>query len=203
MIEQENIDVKLDKALQVIKSLEKMAEKEFVPSIGPIKGKIIADIIKRYQPEDILEIGTLYGYSAILMANTLSGLDGKVVTIEMDRSIAETARKNIADAGLLEKTEVIIGNALDNIPKLNQKFQLMFLDAAKIEYLKYLKSAEKKCLEKSAVIIADNVEVSKNEMLDYLEYVRNSGIYRSETIETTLEYSPNIKDAIEVSIKTN
>jgi predicted O-methyltransferase YrrM len=203
MIEQENIDVKLDKALQVIKSLEKMAEKEFVPSIGPIKGKIIADIIKRYQPEDILEIGTLYGYSAILMANTLSGLDGKVVTIEMDRSIAETARKNIADAGLLEKIEVIVGNALDNIPKLNQKFQLMFLDAAKIEYLKYLRSAEKKCLEKGAVIVADNVEVSKNEMLDYLEYVRNSGIYRSETIETTLEYTPNIKDAIEVSIKTN
>jgi predicted O-methyltransferase YrrM len=203
MIEQENIDVKLDKALQVIKSLEKMPEKEFVPSIGPIKGKIIADIIKRYQPEDILEIGTLYGYSAILMANTLSGLDGKVVTIEMDRSIAETARKNIADAGLLEKIEVIVGNALDNIPKLNQKFQLMFLDAAKIEYLKYLRSAEKKCLEKGAVIVADNVEVSKNEMLDYLEYVRNSGIYRSETIETTLEYTPNIKDAIEVSIKTN
>ena len=198
-----DIDVKLDKALQVLKSLEKMAEKEFVPSIGPIKGKIIADIIKRYQPEDILEIGTLYGYSAILMANALSGLDGKVVTIEMDRSKAETARKNIADAGLLEKIEVIEGNALDNIPKLNQTFQLMFLDAAKIEYLKYLKSAEKKCLEKGAVIVADNVKVSKNEMLDFLEYVRNSGIYRSETIKTTLEYTPNIKDAIEVSIKTN
>jgi len=196
-----DIDVKLDKALQVLKSLEKMAEKEFVPSIGPIKGKIIADIIKRYQPEDILEIGTLYGYSAILMANALSGLDGKVVTIEMDRSKAETARKNIADAGLLEKIEVIEGNALDNIPKLNQTFQLMFLDAAKIEYLKYLKSAEKKCLEKGAVIVADNVKVSKNEMLDFLEYVRNSGIYRSETIKTTLEYTPNIKDAIEVSIK--
>ena len=180
-----------------------MAEKEFVPSIGPIKGKIIADIIKRYQPEDILEIGTLYGYSAILMANALSGLDGKVVTIEMDRSKAETARKNIADAGLLEKIEVIEGNALDNIPKLNQTFQLMFLDAAKIEYLKYLKSAEKKCLEKGAVIVADNVKVSKNEMLDFLEYVRNSGIYRSETIKTTLEYTPHIKDAIEVSIKTN
>jgi predicted O-methyltransferase YrrM len=202
MIEQENIDVKLDKALQVIKSLEKMAEKEFVPSIGPIKGKIIADIIKRYQPEDILEIGTLYGYSAILMANTLSGLDGKVVTIEMDRSIAETARKNIADAGLLEKIEVIVGNALDNIPKLKQKFQMMFLDAAKVDYLEYLKTAEKKkCLEKSAVIVADNVEVSKNEMLDYLEHVRNSGAYKSVTIETTLEFTPDIKDAIEVSIK--
>jgi predicted O-methyltransferase YrrM len=194
----------MDKALQVLKSLEEMAEKEFVPSIGPIKGKIIADVIKKYQPENILEIGTLYGYSAILMANTLSGLDGKkVVTIEIDKSIADIARKNIADAGLSEKIEVIVGNALDIIPNLNQKFQLMFLDAAKVEYLGYLKSAEKKYLEKGAVIVADNVEVSKNEMLDYLEYVRNSGAYKSETIETILEFTPNIKDAIEISVKIN
>jgi predicted O-methyltransferase YrrM len=194
----------MDKALQVLKSLEEMAKKEFVPSIGPVKGKIIADVIKKYQPENILEIGTLYGYSAILMANTLSGLDGKkVVTIEIDKSIADIARKNIADAGLSEKIEVIVGNALDIIPNLNQKFQLMFLDAAKIEYLGYLKSAEKKYLEKGAVIVADNVEVSKNEMLDYLEYVRNSGAYKSETIETILEFTPNIKDAIEISVKIN
>jgi predicted O-methyltransferase YrrM len=191
----------MDKTSQVLKSLEKMAEKEFVPSIGPIKGKIIKDTIKRYRPEDILEIGTLYGYSAILMASALSGSDGKVVTIEIDKSLAEAARKNIVDAGLSEKTEVITGNALDVIPKLDRKFQLMFLDAAKVEYLEYLKSAEKYCLEKGAVIIADNVKVSKDEMLDYLEYVRNSGIYTSKTIETMLEFTPNIKDAIEISIK--
>ena len=62
----------MDKTSQVLKSLEKMAEKEFVPSIGPIKGKIIKDTTKRYRPKDILEIGTLYGYSAILMASTSS-----------------------------------------------------------------------------------------------------------------------------------
>jgi predicted O-methyltransferase YrrM len=77
----------------------------------------------------------------------------------------------------------------------------MFLDAAKVEYLEYLKSAEKYCLDKGAVIIADNVKVSKDEMLDYLEYVRNSGIYTSKTIETMLEFTPNIEDAIEISIK--
>ena len=191
----------MDKTSQVLKSLEAMAEKEFVPSIGPIKGKIIKDTIKRYRPEDILEIGTLYGYSAILMASALSGSDGKVVTIEIDKSSAEAARKNIVDADLSEKTEVITGNALDVIPKLDRKFQLMFLDAAKVEYLEYLKSAEKYCLDKGAVIIADNVKVSKDEMLDYLEYVRNSGIYTSKTIETMLEFTPNIEDAIEISIK--
>ena len=77
---------------------------------------------------------------------------------------------------------------------------LLFLDASKDEYLKYLKLSEEK-LNRGSVIIADNVEVSKDEMLDYLDYVRNYRIYKSRTIETTLEYTPNVKDAIEVSIK--
>jgi predicted O-methyltransferase YrrM len=196
-----NNKIRNNKTSKVLMSLVKMAEKEFVPSIGPIKGKIVAKIVKRYKPLDILEIGTLYGYSAILMASMLSSSDGKVVTIEINKSVAEAANKNIEDAGLSDKIEIIIGNALDVIPKLDQRFQLMFLDAAKDEYLGYLKSAENKCLEKDAVVVADNVKVSKNEMLDYLEYVRYSGLYKSNTIETFLEFTPNIKDAIEVSIK--
>jgi predicted O-methyltransferase YrrM len=149
----------------------------------------------------------LYGYSAILMAAAAADMrhaEGKVVTIEIDRSVADIARKNVADAGLSEKINVIVGDALKVISRLDWKFDFLFLDAAKDEYLTYLKLAEDKALNKGAVIVADNVEVSKNEMLDYLEYVRSSGgIYKSETIETTLEFTPNIRDAIEVSIKVN
>jgi predicted O-methyltransferase YrrM len=194
------------KPLDVLKSLERMAQKEFVPSIGPIKGRIITEIIKKYNPKNILEVGTLYGYSAILMATAAAAdtlqADGKVITIEIGRSVADIARKNVADAGLSEKINVIVGDALEVIPKLDLKFDLLFLDAAKDEYLKYLKLAEDNVLKKGAVIVADNVEVYKNEMLDYLEYVRSSGgIYKSETIETALEFTPNVRDAIEVSIK--
>lgn len=190
----------MDRASKVLQSLEKIAQKEFVPSIGPTKGKIITEIIKKYNPKTVLEIGTLYGYSAILMANILP-VGGKVVTIELDKLIAATARKNIADAGLSDKIDIVDGNALEAIPKLDLKYDLLFLDAAKDEYLKYLKLAENKNLKKGSIVVADNVEVSKNEMLDYLEYVRSSGIYKSETIETTLEFTPNVRDAIEVSIK--
>jgi len=178
-----------------------MAEKQFIPSIGPIKGKIITGIIQKYKPRSILEIGTLYGYSAILMADTLKGADEKVVTIEIDKSIADIARKNIADASLLDKIDVIVGNALDEIPRLNSKFDLLFLDAAKNEYLKYLELAQKNDLKRGTMVVADNVEISKNEMQDYLEYVRNSTMYKSKTIETTVEFTPNVKDAMEVSIK--
>ncbi|MBD0360116.1 MAG: class I SAM-dependent methyltransferase [Nitrososphaeraceae archaeon] len=190
----------MDTVSQVLRSLERMAQKQFVPSIGPIKGKIITEIIKKYNPKIVLEIGTLYGYSAILMANILP-IDGKVVTIELNKMNANIARKNIANAGLSDKIDIAIGDALEVIPKLDFIFDLLFLDAAKDEYLKYLKLAENKNLKKGSIIVADNVEVSKNEMLDYLEYVRSSGIYKSETIETALEFTPNVIDAIEVSIK--
>jgi predicted O-methyltransferase YrrM len=188
------------KVSRVLRSLEELAKKEFVPSVGPIKGRIISDVIRKYKAKNILEIGTLHGYSAILMAAALPS-DRKVVTIELDKSIADIARKNIADAELSYKIDVRVGNALEVISNLDLEFDLLFLDAAKNEYLKYLKLAEKKSLKEGAIIVADNVEVSKNEMLDYLHYVRTSRIYKSYTIETTLEFTPHIKDAIEVSIK--
>jgi predicted O-methyltransferase YrrM len=191
----------VSKASQVLRRLEKMADKQFVPSIGPIKGKIITGIIQKYKPRNILEVGTLYGYSAILMADTLNGANGKVITIEIDKPIADIARKNISDAGLADKIDVIVGNALDVIPRLNSKFDLLFLDAAKNEYLKYLELAQKRNLKEGSIIVADNVEISKSEMQDYLEHVRNSRGYRSKTIETTVEFTPNVKDAMEVSIK--
>jgi predicted O-methyltransferase YrrM len=156
-----------------------MAKNEFVPSIGTIKGSAIL--------------------MAVAAAATLQA-DGKVVTIEIDRSVADIARKNIAAAaGLSDKINVIVGDALKVIPKLDWRFDLLFLDAAKDEYLTYLKLAEDNTLKKGAVIVADNVEVSKNKMQDYLEYVRSSGgLYKSDTIETTLEFTPNVRDAIEV-----
>ena len=55
----------------LLRELEQIAKSEHLPSIGPIKAKIISDIIKRYKPTKILEIGTLHGYSAILMVNLL------------------------------------------------------------------------------------------------------------------------------------
>lgn len=193
----------MSKAENVLKSIEEIGKKQFIPSVGPIKGKIIAEIIKKHKPKCILEIGTLYGYSAILMANLVANDNyGKVVTIEVDKAFADIAKRNIQDAGFQEKIDIIVGNALEVIPRLGCKFDLLFLDAAKDEYLRYLNLAEaKNLIEKGDIVIADNVGVSRNEMLDYLDYVRNSGIYKSETIETMLEYTDDVKDAIEVSIK--
>ena len=185
---------------KVLKRLERMAERESLPSIGPVKGKIIADVIQNYKPRRILEIGALYGYSAILMGNVLAEENAEVTTIERDKESANIARKNIEDAALADKVGVIEGDALEIIPKLNEKFDVVFLDGTKEEYLKYLKLVEKN-LNRGAVVMADNVGVFKTSMRDYLEYVRNSGLYNSRTLETELEFNSNTKDAIEVSIK--
>jgi predicted O-methyltransferase YrrM len=187
----------------LLRELEQIAKSEHLPSIGPIKGKIISDIIKRYKPTKILEIGTLHGYSAILMVDLLFD-DGKLITIEIDKNLADIARKNIAKAGLSNKIEVISGNALEVIPTLTgYKFDLIFLDAAKSEYLQYLRLLEEKHLmKKDSVVLADNVILFENEMKDYLEYVRSSDRYKSQTTETTLEFNKNVKDALEISLRS-
>ncbi|MFZ0329157.1 MAG: class I SAM-dependent methyltransferase [Nitrososphaeraceae archaeon] len=187
----------------LLRELEAIAKREYLPSIGPIKGKIICDIIKNYKPTTILEVGTLQGYSAILMAGSLSD-DGKLITIEIDKNLAEVARKNVDKAGLSNKIEVICDNAVDVIPTLaGYKFDLVFLDAAKSEYLQYLKLIEENNLMKgNSVVVADNVILYENEMKDYLEYVRNSGRYMSHTTETTLEFNKNVKDALEISLRS-
>lgn len=203
---------------KILARIEKTARKEFLPSIGPIKGKIIEDVIKEYKPKKALEIGTLHGYSAILIANII--LSGKydnenfnsersstgpiLISVEKDQRLANIARKNIEKARLSEKIQVINGDALEIIPRLKSKFNMIFLDATKSEYLKYLQLIEKySLLNKRAVIVADNVLIYENEMKDYLDYVRNSGKYISRTTETSLEFSKNVKDALEVSINAD
>ena len=204
--------------LKILAEIEETSRKEFLPSIGPIKGKIIEDVIKQYKPKKVLEIGTLHGYSAILIANII--LSGKydnenfnsersstepiLISVEKDQRLANIARKNIEKARLSEKIQVINGDALEVIPRLKSKFNMIFLDATKSEYLKYLQLIEKySLLNKRAVVVADNVLIYENEMKDYLDYVRNSGKYISRTTETSLEFSKNVKDALEVSINAD
>jgi predicted O-methyltransferase YrrM len=204
---------------KVLQDIEKTAKKEFLPSIGPIKGKIMKDIIKEHKPEKALEIGTLHGYSAILITiNILIQKAGKkkmnidfennssepiLFTLEKDEKMAQIARSNIENSGLSDKIHLIYGDGLKEIPKLKSKykFDMVFLDATKSEYLKYLQLIEQYgLLNKRAVVVADNVIMYEDEMEDYLDYVRNSGNYISRTTKTTLEFNKEIKDALEVSI---
>jgi len=199
-----NIDEDREVVPNLLRELEQIAKKEHLPSIGPLKGRIITDIVKKYRPASILEIGTLHGYSAILIGSLLPDDGGKLITIEIDRDFANIATKNIEKAGLSDKIKVICNDAIDVIPTLGgYKFDLVFLDAIKTQYLQYLKLLEgKNLLKEGSIVVADNVILYEGEMNDYLKYVRNSGDYRSQTTETTLEFNKNVEDALEISLRS-
>lgn len=182
------------KSLNVLKKIEEIAKKDFLPIIGPFKAKVLTKILKKYKPKRCLEIGTLIGYSAIVIAKELPR-NGSLICIEIDKNFAQIAEDNIAKAGLYEKVEVKIGDAKKLIPKLNGKFDFVFIDALKEEYLDYLKLVENK-LKSGSVVVADNVKIFKNHVENYLNYVKNSGKYKSMYIDV-----PEVEDGLEVSIK--
>jgi predicted O-methyltransferase YrrM len=88
---------------------------------------------------------------------------------------------------------------LEIIPKgidiiiMSKGIDMVFLEGTKEQYFKYLKLVEKN-LRKGAVVVADNVGIFEKYMHDYLEYVRNSGQYKSRTVQTELEFNENVKD---------
>ena len=180
-------------APSILKGIERLANRQDLPIIGPEKGKVLVDVLKRYRPKRVLEIGTLVGYSSILMGQNLPE-DGTITTIEIDRNMAALARDHFKEAGLSERITLLIGPALEVIPKLPGPFDMLFLDAAKDEYYRYLKAAEPKLAE-HAVVVADNVKMFEDKLHEFLDYVRNRGEYRSRTFDFGF-------DAVEVSEKT-
>jgi predicted O-methyltransferase YrrM len=181
----------MQKADIILKKIENLSEKIFLPIVGPEKGEILARFIKKKKPKNILEIGTLIGYSAILMAKN-APQTSKIISIEINPVFAKIARKIVKKAGF-DNIQIVVGDAKRVIPKLKEKFDFVLIDAVKEEYIDYLLALEPK-LNSKAIIVADNAEIFADQMKDYLNYVRNSGKYRSKTYFVG-------EDALEVSIK--
>jgi len=182
----------LSTAEEVLREIETLAKKEFLPILGPRKGKILVEVIHEVKPKHVLEVGTLIGYSAILMGKEL-GSDAHLVTIEIHAHEAKTAEENISRASIPPKVEVMVGDAKRILPTLKESYDLVFVDAEKREYLKYLQLVEER-LHKESVLVADNAGIFAEQMKDYLDYVRFSGKYKSR-------YVPVGEDGLEISVK--
>ena len=180
------------KADEVLRRIERGAWWGWRPIVGSRKGRILVDLIRRNRPRRILEVGTSIGYSAILMGKELGG-DAEIVTIEIDEDDAVMARENIREAEVRPTIRVIVGDALEVIPRLEGKFDLVFLDGTKSEYLDYLRLVEDR-IQRGSVIVADNVGPYAYAMRGYMDYVRNSGRYESQFI-------PFGRDGVEVSVR--
>lgn len=176
----------------VLRQIERLSKRTSLPIIGPVEARYLVDTVRKFDVKNVLEVGTLIGYSAILIASNLPQ-EGRVVTIEMNPESARLAEENIHKAGFADKIEVHIGDAATVIPRIDDSFDMVFLDATKDEYLEYLKLSENK-LERGGVVFAHNVRMFAHEMRDYLDYVRNSGRYRSQYIDMAF-------DGVEISTK--
>lgn len=174
----------LSKAEEVLREIESLAKKRFLPIVGPKRGKVLVEVIREFKPKRILEIGTLIGYSTILMGKELDS-DAHIITIEINPNTAKIAMENIKKAEIPPKIEVLIGDARKIIPNLEYEFDFVFIDAEKSQYLEYLQLIESK-IRRGGIIIADNVDQAPL----YLNYVRYSGKYKS-----------SFKSGLEVSIK--
>lgn len=180
------------KADEVLRRIERMAEREFLPILGPHKGRVLQKVIRKVKPKRILEVGALIGYSAILMGKVL-GSDANIITIEIHSDEAAAAKDNIREAGIKPAVDVLVGDAIEILPKLEGPFDLVFVDADKTEYIDYIKLVEDK-LHKESVVVADNAGIFADEMREYLDYVRNSGKYDSRFV-------PVGEDGLEVSTR--
>jgi predicted O-methyltransferase YrrM len=146
----------------------KEARKAGLPEIqvSSGQGKFIYLLAKVVGARRILELGTLGGYSAIWLARALPE-DGLLVTLEIENKYADVAASNLARAGLSNKVEIVVGPALDTLPKVTDRrapFDFVFLDADKMNYPNYFPLIMRS-VRPGALILADNV-IRKGAVLD-------------------------------------
>ena len=121
---------------------------------GHVQGRFLKFIVQMIRPKRILEIGTFTGYSALCMAEGLQE-GGLLYTFEVEDELEDFTRSWINGSQYADKIKFIIGNALEIVPTMGEKFDLVFIDGNKREYVEYYELALKH-LEPGGWILADN-----------------------------------------------
>lgn len=135
-----------------LKALEKYAEENNVPIIQKEGLNFILNYIKENKVKKILEVGTAIGYSAINMA--LIDENIKITTIERNKEMFSLAKKNVKDFNLEKRINIIYADALE--AEIKDKYDLIFIDAAKAQYIKFFEKY-KSNLKEDGAIITDNL----------------------------------------------
>ncbi|GAA2477677.1 O-methyltransferase [Streptomyces longisporus] len=141
-------------------ALDRIDENGLPPaSVSPSQGKFLYVLAKIANARNILEIGTLGGYSTIAMARAV-GSNGHVITLEYEPKHAEIAKESIERAGLADIVDVRIGAALESLPKIKEEglapFDLVFIDADKENNVEYISWAVE-LSRPGAVVVVDNI----------------------------------------------
>lgn len=179
---------------QKLIEIKKKALEDHIPIIMDDTLEVVSKVLEETQPNRILEIGTAVGYSAICFSEFLQK-GGRIDTIERDAERVKEAKENIKKAEVEEKIDIYEGDAVEILPTLTEKYDVIFIDAAKGKYPFFLSQALRMSHEGS-IIIADNVLYKGYVMSDYNKHkqrtaVRNlreyiAEITNSEHLETKI-----------------
>ena len=169
-----------------LKIIKEKALEEHIPIIMDDTLEVIDTYLKEMKPKRILEIGTAVGYSAICFSKYLAE-DGMIDTIERDEERIAEAKENIKEMKLDSKINIYEGEAVEILPTLNNKYDAIFIDAAKGKYTFFLEQALR-MLDEKGIIFADNILYKGYVLSDYNKHkqrtaVRNLREYIKQTTE--------------------
>ena len=169
-----------------LNKIKEKALEDHIPIIMDDTLDVIAKILIEKKPKRIREIGAAVGYSAICFSKYLAE-GGVIDTIERDENRIEEAKQNFKKVEVENKINLYEGDAVDILPNLNEKYDVVFIDAAKGKYPFFLKEALR-MIKDNGIIIADNILYKGYVMSDYNKHkqrtaVRNLREYIKETTE--------------------
>lgn len=171
---------------QELERVKQKALQDHIPIIMDETLGVIESYLKENKPKRILEIGTAVGYSAMCFSEFLAE-DGRIDTIEREEERIKEAKENFEKVGVQNKINLYEGDAVEILPTLNQKYDMVFIDAAKGKYPFFLKEAMR-MLNTNGIIFADNILYKGYVMSDYNKHkqrtaVRNLREYIKEVTE--------------------
>ena len=187
-----NVNKTLNK--KMIEVIKKKALENNIPIIMDDTLEVIAKILENNKPSKILEIGTAVGYSAICFSNYLQE-NGRIDTIERDEERIREAKKNIKEMGLQNVIHIYEGDAVEILPTINEKYDMIFIDAAKGKYPFFLKEALR-MLNNNGIIFADNVLYKGYVMSDYNKHKQRTAVRNLREYIKEITENPNLETEI-------
>lgn len=177
-----------------LENIKQKALNEHIPIIMDDTLEVIDKILKEIKPKRILEIGTAVGYSAMCFSKYLQK-GGKIDTIERDEQRVTEAKMNIKKVGVEDKINIYEGDAVEILPTLSEKYDVVFIDAAKGKYPFFLNQALR-MINKNGVILADNILYKGYVMSDYNKHKQRTAVRNLREYIKEVTENPNIETEI-------
>ena len=177
-----------------LSKIKEKALEQHIPIIMDDTLEVIAKILKEEKPKRMLEIGTAVGYSAMCFSKYLDE-DGIIDTIERDLERIQEAKENIKKVGVEDKINIYEGDAVEILPTLNNKYDIVFIDAAKGKYPFFLKEAIR-MINPNGIILADNILYKGYVMSDYNKHKQRTAVRNLREYIKEVTENPNIETEI-------